>query len=111
MKTPRSRSTEAVTVVEALRGAEVEVPTLDGTKRLRVPPGTRHGTRTRLRGEGPPKLEGGGRGDIHYRFVIELPQSLNREQQEAVDDLARVMNGNPRESVLREAAGSTGGGS
>ncbi len=100
-----------ITVVEALRGAEVEVPTLDGTKTLRVKPGTRHGTLTRLRGEGPPKLDGGGRGDIHYRFVIELPQSLNREQQEAVDDLARVMNGNPREGVLREAATSTGSAS
>jgi molecular chaperone DnaJ len=97
-----------ITVVEALRGAEVEVPTLAGTKRLRVKAGTRHGTLTRLRGEGPPKLEGGGRGDIHYRFVIELPERLNREQQEAVDDLARVMNGNPREAVLREAATSTG---
>src|SRR4051794_11553364 len=100
-----------ITVVEALRGAEVEVPTLGGTKTLRVKPGTRHGTLARLRGEGPPRLEGGGRGDIHYRFVIELPESLSREQRDAVDDLARVMNGNPRESVLREAAGSAGGAS
>ena len=50
-----------ITVVEALRGAEVEVPTLDGTKRLRVAAGTPHGTLQRLRGEGPPKLDGGGR--------------------------------------------------
>jgi molecular chaperone DnaJ len=98
-----------ITVVEALRGAEVEVPTLDGTKTLRVKPGTRHGTVQRLRGQGPPRLDGSGRGDIHYRFVIEVPESLNDEQREVVDDLARVLDGNPRESVLRMAAASTEG--
>ena len=44
-----------LTVVEALRGAEVEVPTLNGRKTLRVAPGTEHGTVQRLRGEGPPR--------------------------------------------------------
>jgi molecular chaperone DnaJ len=93
-----------ITVAEALRGADVEVPTLDATKRLRVKPGTRSGTVQRLRGEGPKKLDGEGRGDIHYRFVIDVPDTLTDEQKEIVDDLARVMNGNPREKILREAA-------
>jgi molecular chaperone DnaJ len=98
-----------ITVVEALRGGEVEVPTLAGTKTLRVRPGTRHGSVQRLRGEGPPRLDGAGKGDIHYRFVIDVPAELSTEQREVVDDLARVMNGNPRERVLREAAASTEG--
>ena len=93
-----------ITVVEALLGAEVEVPTLDGTKRLRVKAGTPHGTLQRLRGVGPPRLEGSGRGDIHYRFVIEVPESLTTEQAEIVEDLGRVMNGNPREQLLQAAA-------
>ena len=92
-----------ITVAEAIRGADVEVPTLDGTKRLRVPPGTKHGTVQRLRGEGPPKLGGAGRGDIHYRFVIDVPRDLSEEQRRAVDALSDVMNGNPRESILRDA--------
>ena len=55
----------------------------------------------RLRGEGPPKLgSGNGRGDIHYRMVIDVPTSLNKKQQEAVDGLAEVMNGNPREQLF-----------
>ncbi len=45
-----------LSIPEALRGAEVRVPTLNGTKTLRVRPGTAHGTVQRLRGEGPPKL-------------------------------------------------------
>ena len=85
-----------LTIPEAIRGAEVEVPTLHGRKRLRVPAGTKHGTVQRLRGEGPPKLGGRGRGDIHYRFVIDVPERLSREQSEAVDKLSQVMNGNPR---------------
>jgi len=89
-----------LTIVEALQGATVEVPTLAGKKRLRIAPGTRHGAVQRLRGEGAPRLGGRGRGDIHYRFTIELPRSLNAEQREAVERLAQVMNGNPRERLF-----------
>ncbi|HEY4595750.1 MAG TPA: molecular chaperone DnaJ [Thermoanaerobaculia bacterium] len=91
-----------VTIVEAIRGATIEVPTLTGTKRIRVPPGTQHGTIQRLRGEGPPRLGGRGRGDIHYRLVIDVPRSLSREQREVVDELAQVMDGNPRERLLAD---------
>jgi molecular chaperone DnaJ len=89
-----------ITVPEAIRGATIEVPTLAGTKRIRVPPGTKHGSIQRLRGEGPPRLSGRGRGDIHYRLAIEVPRTLSREQREAVDELAAVMDGNPRERLL-----------
>jgi molecular chaperone DnaJ len=89
-----------ITIPEAIRGATIEVPTLNGTKRIRVPPGTAHGTVQRLRGEGPPRLGGRGRGDIHYRLSIDVPRSLSREQREAVEELAAVMDGNPRESLL-----------
>jgi molecular chaperone DnaJ len=92
-----------ITVAEALAGAEVEVPTLNGTKKLRVAPGTKHGTVQRLRGEGAPVLSGSGRGDLHYRFVIEMPDRLNDEQRAAVEALSKVMNGNPRERILRAA--------
>jgi molecular chaperone DnaJ len=89
-----------LTIVEALQGATVEVPTLRGRKRLRIAPGTRHGAVQRLRGEGAPRLGGRGRGDIHYRFTIELPTTLTSEQREAIDRLAQTMNGNPRERLF-----------
>ena len=85
-----------LTIPEAIRGAEVEVPTLSGRKKLRVPAGTKHGTVQRLRGEGPQRLGGKAKGDIHYRFVIDVPASLSDEQSEAVEKLSQVMNGNPR---------------
>jgi molecular chaperone DnaJ len=86
-----------LTVVEALRGAEIEVPTLEGRKTLRVAPGTRHGTVQRLRGEGPPQPGGNGAAtDLHYRFVIDLPTELDARQAKAVDELAKTINGDPR---------------
>jgi molecular chaperone DnaJ len=91
-----------ITIPEAIRGATIEVPTLGQSKRIRVPPGTQHGTIQRLRGEGPPKLGGRGRGDIRYRLVVDVPRSLSREQQEVVDELATVMDGNPRRRILSE---------
>jgi molecular chaperone DnaJ len=89
-----------ITIVEAIRGATIEVPTLSGTKKIRVPPGTQHGTVQRLRGEGPPRLNNRGRGDIHYRLTVDVPRSLSKEQKDAVDELANVMNGNPRERLF-----------
>jgi len=90
-----------VTIPEAIRGATIEVPTLNGTKRIRVPPGTQHGTVQRLRGEGPPRLGAKGRGDIHYRLAIDVPRTLSNEQREVVDELATVIDDNPRANLLR----------
>ena len=96
--------TVPITVAEALRGATIEVPTLGGTKKIKVPAGTRHGTIQRLRGEGPPKPRGKGRGDIRYRLEIEMPQELTKEQRVAVDELAEALNGDdPRADLLRAA--------
>ena len=90
-----------ITVTEAIRGADVEVPTLHGTKKLRVPGGTKSGTVQRLRGEGPQALGGRGRGDIHYRFVIDVPKDLSPEQEEALDGLSQ---GDERRPARRAAA-------
>jgi molecular chaperone DnaJ len=92
-----------LTIVEAVRGGTIEVPTLDGTKKIRVPAGTADGSVQRLRGEGPHKLSGSGRGAIHYRFRVEIPKSLTKEQREAVEQLSEVMNGDPRGDLLARA--------
>jgi len=93
-----------ITIVEAVTGGTVEVPTLGGTKKIRVPAGTKDGSVQRLRGEGPAQLSGRGRGDIHYRFRIDVPKSLTKEQKQAVEELSKVMNGNPRSDLLARAS-------
>jgi molecular chaperone DnaJ len=98
--------TVPITISEALRGGTIEVPTLEGTKKIKVAPGTKHGAIQRLRGEGPPKPKGRGRGDIRYRLEIEVPEELSDEQREAADKLAEAFNGSsPREELLRQAGG------
>jgi molecular chaperone DnaJ len=92
-----------LTIAEAVGGADVKVPTLDGTKTLRVKPGTQHGTLQRLRGEGPPKLGSPGkRGDIHYRFTINVPKDLSDEQRQMLEDLS---GGGDVRAGLFESAG------
>jgi molecular chaperone DnaJ len=94
-----------VTVAEAIQGATIEVPTLDGSKSIRIPPGTQHGTVQRLRGEGPQRTKGSGRGDIYYRIRVDVPKELSDEQREAVEKLAESLNGqNPRASLLGQAS-------
>jgi molecular chaperone DnaJ len=99
-----------VSVPEAIQGAEVTVPTLNGVKVIRIPPGTQHGSVQRLRGEGPPRTKGSGRGDIYYRVKIDIPEQLTDEQREAVEGLAEALNGaNPRADLLSKAARSGAG--
>ena len=93
-----------ITIPEAVNGATIEVPTLKGTKKIKVPAGTEHGTVQRLRGEGPAEPKGRGRRDIHYRLEIDVPSDLSPEGKEAVDQLANALNGhNPRERILNGA--------
>src|SRR3954447_25245260 len=98
-----------ITIAEALQGGTVEVPTLNGAKRIRVPAGTQHGTIQRLRGEGPPRTGGRARGDIRYRLLIDIPRDLSREQEKAVESLAEAFNGSdPRAKLLRDASARSG---
>jgi len=82
-------------VVEAIRGAEIEVPTLDGRVKLTIPPGTHSGTRLRLKGKGVPRAKGGARGDLFVRVQIRVPQKLDDAESAALDVLAA----NPDEQI------------
>jgi DnaJ-class molecular chaperone len=76
-----------ISVREAIRGARVEVPTLDGRVTLTVPPGTDSGVRLRLRGKGVPAARSGSAGDLFARIQIRVPKQLDDEAAEALDRL------------------------
>ncbi|MCW5892359.1 MAG: J domain-containing protein [bacterium] len=63
-----------ITVVEAVRGATIEVPTLAGKVQLKVAPGSQSGQRLRLRGRGAPDPKGGEAGDLYVRLMIQVPR-------------------------------------
>ena len=73
-----------ITFTQAVLGAELEIPTIDGKVKYTIPEGTQTGTVFRLRGKGIPVLNGRGRGDQYVTVTIETPRNLNREQKEAL---------------------------
>jgi len=73
-----------VSVLEAINGAEVEIPTLDGRVHLRVPPGADGGSKLRLRGKGIPEAGGKPAGDLIVTLRIKTPKKLEAEQREAL---------------------------
>jgi curved DNA-binding protein len=84
-----------VTPWEAVLGATVEVPTLDGTSRVKVPPGSSTGRRLRLRGQGMPSAKGDA-GDLYAVVKIEVPPKPTPEERELFERLAEVSKFNPR---------------
>ena len=73
-----------ITYSQAVLGAEIEVPTVDGKVAQRMPEGTQSGTKFRLRGQGIQYLNGRGRGDQYVIVEVEIPKKLNRTQREAL---------------------------
>jgi molecular chaperone DnaJ len=73
---------------EAALGAELMVPTLEGSTMIRIPPGTPSGKVFRLSGRGLPELDGRKRGDLHIRVQVEVPETLTLEQRAALQALA-----------------------
>jgi len=74
---------------DASLGTTIEVPTLNGIKKVKIPPGTSGNTKLRLKGEGMPHLKGKGRGDVYVRIVIKVPKKLTSKQKELIEGLAK----------------------
>lgn len=75
---------------QAALGTQLDVPTLDGKVKMKVPAGTQTGKLFRLRGKGVPHLHGGGRGDQHVRVIVETPTELNDKQRELLEKFAEL---------------------
>ena len=73
-----------ITFAQAVLGAELEIPAIDGKVKYSIPEGTQTGTVFRLKGKGIPVLNGRGRGDQYVTVTIETPRNLNKEQKEAL---------------------------
>jgi molecular chaperone DnaJ len=81
--------TVPVSFTHAALGGEVDVPTLDGRGKLRVPEGTQPGTVLRIKGKGIPRGGGLGRGDQRVEVIIEVPTRLTGRQRELLEQLAK----------------------
>lgn len=85
-----------ITFTEAALGAEIEVPTLNGSVKVRVPAETSSGRSLRLTGLGFPHLKSSGNGDLYVKLRIVVPRHLSAEEKSLIEQLSRMRSENPR---------------
>jgi len=76
-----------VSFSQAALGAEIDVPTLSGKAKLKIPAGTQTHTLLRMRGEGMPRVHGGGKGDQIVRIIVRTPTNMSEKQKTILSDL------------------------
>ncbi|MCX8117342.1 MAG: DnaJ domain-containing protein [Desulfobacterota bacterium] len=74
---------------EAVLGGSIEVPTLEGTKRVKIPPGTQSHTKLRLKGLGLPHFQKEGRGDEYVKVIVKVPKKISERAKTLIQELAR----------------------
>lgn len=79
-----------VSFVKAALGAEVSVPTLNGSVTMKIPAGTQSGKVFRVKGKGMPDLHGHAQGDLYARVMVEVPAKLTAQQKQLLEEYARV---------------------
>ncbi len=85
-----------LTFAQAALGDEIEVPTLHGKVKLKIPAGTQTGTNFRLRGKGVPNVRGYGVGDQHIRVRVVTPTKLTERQQQLLQEFAEISGNVPQ---------------
>lgn len=93
--------TMPIAVHEAALGAKIEVPSLDGPVRLRVPPGTQSGQRFRLRDRGVPSPRAARRGDLVVEVKLVLPRVLDERSKELLQEFGRINREDVRQDVIQ----------
>jgi len=78
-----------IKISDALLGMTMEVPTLEGSKNVKIPPGTQSNSRIRLKGFGLSRLQGGSKGDEYVRIQIRYPKYLNDRQKKLIEELKK----------------------
>jgi molecular chaperone DnaJ len=89
-----------IAIHEAALGAKIEVPTLDGHARLRIPPGTQSGQRFRLRERGVPSARDGQRGDLIVEVRLTLPTLLDERSKELLREFGRINTEDVRKAPM-----------
>jgi molecular chaperone DnaJ len=83
-----------ISFAQAALGAEIEVPTLDATAEIKIPPGTQTGALFRLKGKGVKNVQGYGSGDLMVRVQVEVPAKLNSAQRAKLEEFATLCDEN-----------------
>ena len=79
-----------ISIIQATFGDEIEIPTLDGKAKLKIPKGTQPGTKFRMKGKGIPNVNGYGKGEQFVIAKVEIPKKLSKKQEELLKEFADV---------------------
>ena len=90
-----------VTVYEAALGRKIEIPTIDGTAEMTIPPGVQSGTRLRLKGKGVTNLKTKARGDQYIEIKIAMPDKIGEDDRKRFEELEKSHPYNPRAKLSR----------
>lgn len=90
-----------ITFPQAALGADIDVPTVNGKTKVRIPAGTQSGTVFRVKGKGVKNVQGYGTGDLMVRVVVEVPRKLSMKQRAKLEDFAETCD----DAVHPESAG------
>ncbi len=85
-----------INIAQATLGAEVDVPTVDGETKLKIPAGIQPGKVLRMRGKGVPHIRGNGRGDQMVVVNVEVPKTLTGDQRKLMEQLAESLGSEVR---------------
>jgi len=85
-----------ISFTQAALGTEIEVPTLNGPKPLKIPKGIEHGEILKIKGEGFPNVRGYGRGDQLVQIVVKTPKNLSKRQEEILKEFEEIGRGKER---------------
>ena len=88
---------ETIPLTDAVLGATLQVPTLEGSVSVTIPPGTQPGAILRLKEKGLPEFGGGRHGEMYLRIEVQIPEQLSREERELYERL-RALSGKPHKT-------------
>lgn len=98
-----------ISIPDAVLGAKVEVPTIDGKAKIKIEPGTQSGKTLRLRGKGIPDLNGYSKGDLMVRVNIFVPKKISNSEKKTLEELSKSDSFNPekhkQESIFDKMRG------
>ena len=89
-----------ISLVQAALGAEIEVPTLEGAVRMKVPAGAKGGQKLRLAGKGLPR-PGGGAGDLYAMLNVVAPAAVSEREKKLYEELRAASKFDPRRRFKR----------
>merc|ERR1712157_415088 len=98
---PEIYSDTSISYLDAILGASIKVPVVDGEVTIKVPPGTQPGQVMRLKGNGAPRLGNpDSRGDHYVTMDVEIPSKLSKEEEELVQKLKELREKKTRKGIF-----------